>query len=124
MLRTRVSASAAFLATALFGGCVLPIPAPENPHVAGRVLDAATKRPIAGAILQFERYQDQPVVTTADGRFDIPLVSRVVPVLMPSADFNAHRAYLLVHARGYEPARVGFMSYKSHVHETILLKRR
>ena len=124
-MRTRVSAFAAlFLGSILLGGCVLPIPAPENPHVAGRVLDSTTKRPIAGARLQFERFQDQPVVTAADGRFDIPLVSRVVLVLMPSADFNAHRAYLLVHARGYEPARVGFRSYKSHVHETILLKRR
>src|SRR5437899_12665071 len=109
MVRTRLSASAAlFLGTVLLAGCLLPIPAPENPHVAGRVLDATTKRPIAGATLQFEHYQDQPVVTPAEGRFDIPMVSRVTVVLMPSADFNAHWPHLMVRAPGYETQSIAY----------------
>jgi hypothetical protein len=105
------------------GGCLVPLPVAENPHVAGRVLDATTKRPIAGATLQFERFQDQPLMTAADGRFDIPEIQRVKLVPMPSADFYSGSRYLLVHAPGYQSARLAYSNYKTHLHETILLKR-
>ena len=109
----------------LLAGCLVPLSVPENPHVAGRVLDAETTRPIPGATLQFEHFQEQPVVTTADGRFDIPILSRVKVVLMP-ADLTGygHTDYLLVNAPRYQPERLRYASYRSYGHETIFLKRR
>jgi hypothetical protein len=105
-------------------GCLLPLPIAENPHVAGWVLDAATKRPVVGATLQFERFQERPVVTAASGRFDIPEIQRVKLYPLPLPDVYAGSRYLLVHAPGYLPTRLAYSNYKTHLHETILLKRR
>ena len=116
--------AALLLVSVALTGCLVPLPITENPHIAGRVLDAATKRPIPGATLQFERFQDQPVVTGPDGRFDIPNLSRVKLYPLPLPDVYAHWPHLFVRASGYEPARVAYSSYKTHRHETILLKRR
>ena len=125
MLATRngLRTLALFVALGL-GGCLVPLPVTENPHVAGRVLDAATKRPVVGATLQFERFQERPVVTTDDGRFDIPETQRLKLYPLPLPDVYAHWPHLLVRAPGYQTASVAYPSYKTHLHETILLKRR
>jgi hypothetical protein len=107
-------------------GCLLPYPIQEIPHIAGRVADAATKHPVAGATLQFERYQQRPAVTAADGRFDIPAISPVelYPVPLPDATGHGRDRYLLVSAPGYQEARLKYRLWRSHLDETILLKRR
>jgi hypothetical protein len=93
------------------------------PHVSGRVLDAETRRPIAGATVQFKHFQKSPVVTPADGSFDIPEVKslRLYPVPLPDVS-GSHWQHLVVRASGYEPKELSYAPYKSHRNKTILLK--
>jgi len=107
----------------MLAGCFLPMNIVVSPHVAGRVLEADTRHPIAGATLQFEHFQKSPVTTAANGSFDIPEVQalRMYPVPLP--DFYGSRwQHLVVRAAGYETKQLSYPPYKSHVHETILLK--
>jgi len=105
-------------------GCLLPGRVCETPHIAGRVVDAATKWPISGAMLQFERYQEHPVVTSAAGRFDIPEICPTELYPVPLPDVGGGNRYLLVRASGYRPERLFYWRWKTSLHETILLKRR
>jgi hypothetical protein len=99
MVSTRFCFSATLLLIAFtFSGCFVPVHVAENPHVAGRVLDADTKLPIAGATLQFERFQKSPVVTAADGSFDIPELQRLKLYPVPLPDFYARWQHLVVRA--------------------------
>jgi hypothetical protein len=107
----------------IFAGCFLPMNIAVSPHVAGRVLDADTKRPIDGATLQFEHFRKSPVTTGANGSFDIPEVQALRSYPVPLPDFyGSSWQHLIVRATGYERKQLSYPTYKSHVHETILLK--
>jgi hypothetical protein len=51
-------------------GCLLPIP--TTLHVRGYVLDARTKKPVAGARVTIEDHPQATAMTKNDGSFDIP----------------------------------------------------
>jgi len=60
-------------ACALSAGC-LPTPgtSPRTPEISGRVLDATTRKPVAGAIVALhEAPQLRSAITDSDGRFSL-----------------------------------------------------
>jgi hypothetical protein len=103
-------------------GCI-PHRIQETPHIAGRVVDSATRRPIAGATLQFERFQDQPVVTDADGRFEIPAIYPIELVYLPPSR-RSPVCYLRVNAPRYQSARLKYSGWHKYLNETLALERR
>jgi len=124
MLRPSSSSKALLiLVTFALAGCFVPGHIISFPHVAGRVVDSATSRPIAGAVLQFEEQHASSAQTRADGHFDIPPISSPALYPVPLPDFYARWRHLVVRAAGYQPRRLSYVNYKSHTHETILLKR-
>src|SRR5947209_14035877 len=103
-------------------GCVRVDDYTVIPHVAGQLVDADTKQPIIGAALQFERFQKQPVMTNADGRFDIPpFVEKRWVVAIP--DFHARWEHLFVRAAGYQPRQLSCANFRSYPHVTIVLRK-
>jgi hypothetical protein len=63
--------AATLVATAIsLGACVLPIP--TTLHARGHVLDAATKKPVAGAHVTVKDHSKATPVTANDGSFGIP----------------------------------------------------
>lgn len=53
-----------------------PAPLAETTFIFGRVLDATTKLPIAGATLRYEDFPERVVQTTENGRFEFPSIVR------------------------------------------------
>lgn len=102
----------------------IPYPVQETPHVSGVVVDAATKRPISGARVMFDRHQQTPVLTDSRGRFDIPVITRVE--LMPLAPYNrfGEDRYLIIDAPGYAPLRAKANTWRGPVGETFSLKHK
>ena len=72
---TSVAMTLAFLVTSCMP--VPPFTTPVSPEVTGRVLDARSKKPIKGALIQTERagYTRQ-AYTLDDGRFTVPSASQ------------------------------------------------
>lgn len=93
-----------------------------NPHVGGQLIDADTKQPIVGATLQFERFQKEPVMTSADGRFDIPPFEEK-RWWVPIPDFHARWEHLFVRAAGYQPKRLSCANFRSYSRVTIVLHK-
>ena len=110
------------LAALAISGCLVPGQTKETPRIAGRVVDADSKRPISGATLQFEHHQKQPTVTSRNGSFDIPAMWPVELQLFPFIDQSGGR-YLFVTAPGYKPARLTYSRFHTYLHETISLTK-
>jgi hypothetical protein len=109
----------AFAVVCLLSGCIV-VPFPHR-HVevspySGRVLEASTHRPIAGATVMVEGAPKTAVESDADGRFvtgfllDWYLISELTPSgdigVSVGGDANDGPDYLLVTHAGYRAARV------------------
>jgi hypothetical protein len=100
----------------LLGGCVLPIV--TEPHLHGRVLDARTKKAVAGAHVGIDGAPGIATTTLADGTFDFPAVRKwEVLGLVPLDHFP--RTTVVVTAPGYAAARRGREDYER---QAILLQ--
>ncbi len=84
-MRVRIPEALPFImaATSLCG-CVLPMP--TTLHARGYVVDAATKKPLAGARVTIQNHPKATSVTASDGSFDIPSETKLqfwVPPMEP-----------------------------------------
>jgi len=96
--------TAALLPILMCSGCI-PYHLQETPTVTGSVMDAATRQPIAGAKLHYEKYPDRVVLTSNDGVFAFPAIRKwqLVP-LGPYDRFD--KLHLRVDAVGYRTGEV------------------
>ena len=107
--------------TLSLAGCI-PYPVQETPHVSGIVVDAATKRPVAGAHVMWDRYQETPVFTDGLGRFDIPVINQVEMIFLGPYDRFGEDRYLIIDAARYSTLRVKANTWRGPVGETFSLK--
>ena len=82
-------------------GCV-PYPLQTTPQVTGRVADATTKQPVAGARIQYEKYPELDATTDADGRFDFASTSKWR--MVPLGPLDRPDPNVRIEAPGYQPA--------------------
>jgi hypothetical protein len=87
-------------------GC-LPLQIKGTPHLAGSVIDADTKQPVAGARLHYAEFPKHEAYTGADGRYDFPRIDYWIlfPILVDS-DGPPHESALTIEAPKYSSTSV------------------
>lgn len=68
-------AGALILAVATLAGCV-PYPDQQTSQLSGKVVDAVTQEPIAGAMLTYQEFPECVAKTLPDGSFELPAVKK------------------------------------------------
>jgi len=89
-------------------GCV-PWYATDTSRVSGIVIDAESKKPLAGAILRCEEHPDNGATADPHGRFVIPAEKKWA-LVMVAGDHLSPNCTLIAEAVGYRPwkSRVRF----------------
>jgi hypothetical protein len=85
-------------------GCI-PWAVEKAPPVIGRVTDARTHRPIAGAEVSLPESGVPGAATDADGRFSLPLRNKFGFVVLLPFDPAYRTVPFEVHRKGYRPLR-------------------
>ena len=128
MIRSARLACCAMMCSTL-SGCVIPVVFNDHPAARGRVVDAHTRMPLAGAEVTLgDAYISKTVYTDPRGFFSIPtqhhvgLRSPLAYVAVPSNLFVSLSGYTTVHRKlpGVEP--IGRVSHPSADVGTIALK--
>ena len=87
------------IASLAFSGCVAHID--TTAHAQGRVISAATHKPVQAAQVTIEDHPQATTLTARDGSFDIPPLKEwiFIPMIFPVDYFPASE--VIVAARGY-----------------------
>jgi hypothetical protein len=111
-----------FLAFALICSGCLPLQDAGTPHLAGSVLDASTKHPIAGARLHYAEFPKHEVYTGVDGHFDFPSISYWWwNVILVDSDGHTHSSVLTIQAQDYFVTNVQTISRPPRTNEFYYL---
>ncbi len=110
-MRTRIVLLICFLSLPLLNGCIVyPHYDERSPAVRGRVVDADTLKPIAGARVAFSTKHSLAAKTDADGRFTIKSTRQWEPLMgvgICGPEYKIgnyyYPEYLDVSSRGHEP---------------------
>ena len=106
----------------LVAGCI-PYLTRETPYVSGVVIEADTRQAVGGARVSWDRYQQTPVVTSADGHFEIPTIRQFEMIALAPYDRFIQDLYLIVQAPGHATLRVKMNGTKDTVGATFTLRR-
>ena len=85
-----------------FSGCVAHIDTTH--HAQGRVISAATHKPVQAAQVTIEHYPQATTLTARDGSFDIPPLKEWIFITLPVDLFPV--SDVIVAARGYRTTNV------------------
>jgi hypothetical protein len=119
--RTMIFRIALLAVLLMCSGC-LPLQDDGTPHLAGSVLDAATKHPIVGAKLHYAEFPKHEVYTGVDGHFDFPSISYWWwNVIFVDSDGHTHCSVLTIQAQDYMPTNVQTVSWPPLTNELFYL---